>query len=183
MTTSASHTSIHSGEASQSPPVPSAPWMPLGPITELWAVFSREATSGEALLAASAAFAALAEEREAIHLLNWLAPASPPSSLSRGAATLPASFSLLVAHETIIQALSRAATHWYEAARALVDSADHPPMSEGEEQKESPALDLETLIGYTLSQRVRVWAIAHSLLAGHLRQLLPQHEQGGEEAP
>lgn len=53
---------------------PPAPWMPLGPLTELWAAFSREATSREALLATSEAFAALTAEREALHTLNWPAP-------------------------------------------------------------------------------------------------------------
>jgi hypothetical protein len=154
--------------------------MPLGPLTELWAAFGKEATSRESLLAASSAFAALADEREALHTLNWLAPAWPHSSTHKSAAADPASFSLVVTQETIIEALSRAATHWFEAARALVEYAGQPPSSECEEQGESPELDLETLIGYTLSQRVRVWAIAHSLLAEQLQRLFPPQEQGGE---
>src|SRR5260370_24746530 len=54
-----------------------APWMPLGPLTELWAAFSKQATSREALLAASEAFAALADDRQAIHNPHWLP--LPPS--------------------------------------------------------------------------------------------------------
>ncbi len=74
--TSSYYASTHSDEAKE--PLPStlpAPWMPLGPLTDLWAAFSKEATSREALLAASEAFAALADEREALHTLNWLVPA------------------------------------------------------------------------------------------------------------
>ena len=113
-----------------------------------------------------------------MHTLNWLASARLPT----GAAADPSVFSLLVGQEAIIEALSRAASHWYEAARALLDSAEQPPTCKCEEQAESPALDLETLIGYALSQRVRVWAIAHSLLAEQLRQLFPHQEQGSEGA-
>jgi hypothetical protein len=120
MTTS-SPASIHPEAASHPSPIPPPPWMPLGPLTELWAAFGREATNHEALLAASEAFAALAEEREAIRHLNWVAPV------------------------------------W------------------------SPALDLDALIRYTLSQRVRVWAIAHSLLAEQMQHLSPQQAQQGEE--
>jgi hypothetical protein len=173
--------SKQSEEAPELQPTQPAPWMPLGPLTELWAAFGKEATSREALLAARNAFAALADEREALHTLNWLAPVWPQSALPRSAAA-PASFSLMVTQEAIIEALSRAATHWYEAARALVEQAGQPVTSERDEQADSPALDLETLIGYTLSQRLRVWAIAHSLLAEQLQRLFPQHEQGGEGA-
>ena len=163
-------TSIHAEVAPHPSQIPPAPWMPLGPLSELWAAFAREATSREALLAASEAFAALAEEREAIRELNWLAPAYP----SKSAVADSTWFSLLVTHEAIIEALSRAATHWYEAARALVDYAGQPPSTERDEQAESPELlDLETLISDTLSQRVRVWAIAHSLLAEQLQRLFP----------
>jgi hypothetical protein len=156
--------------------------MPLGPLTELWAAFAREATAPNVLLAASRAFAALADERDALHALNWLTPSWLPSAPRTGAAADPSVFSLLVAQEAVIEALSQAATHWYEAARALLDSAEQPPTSEREEQEESPALDLETLIGYTLSQRVRVRAIAHSLLAEQMQHLSPHQGQGEEGA-
>jgi hypothetical protein len=172
-----SRASLYSEEASQPPP---APWMPLGPLTELWAAFGKEATSREALLAASAAFAALADEREAIHTLNCPVPAWPPSSHHTSAATAPASFSLVVMQEAIIDALSRAATHWYEAAHALVEYAGQPVASARDTLTETPELDLEALIGYTLSQRVRVWAIAHSLLAEQLQRFFPAREQQGE---
>lgn len=178
--TTFSHASIRSKGA---PQLPHAPWMPLGPLTELWAAFGREATSREALRAASSAFAALADEREAIHTLNWLAPAWPHSSRHESAATGPAAFSLLVTQEAVIEALSRATTHWYEAARALVEYAGQPVASERDTLTETPELDLEALIGYTLSQRVRVWAIAHSLLAEQLQRLFPHQEQEGEGAP
>jgi hypothetical protein len=181
MTTSY-HTSIHSEEVPQPPPVPPAPWMPLGPLTELWAAFGREATSPEALLAASRAFAALADERDALHTLNWLAPAWLPSAPRTGAAAEPTSFSLLMTQEAIIEALSRAATHWYEAARVLVEYAEQPHSRAREQDGESPEPDLETLIGDTRSQRVRVWAIARSLLAEQLQQLSPHREQQGGQA-
>ncbi len=172
--------SPHADAAPQLPPAQPAPWMPLGPLTELWAAFGKEATSRQALLAASAAFAALADEREALHNLNWPAPIWPQSALSRSAAADPASFSLFVTQEAIIDALSRAAIHWFEAARALVEQAGQPLMSERDEQSASPELELETLIGYTLSQRVRVWAIAHSLLSEQMQRLFPAHGPGGE---
>jgi hypothetical protein len=183
MTTSFSSASIHPEEVPYSPSAPPAPWMPLGPLTELWAAFGREATSRKALLAARSAFAALADEREAIHTLNWLTPAWPLSPTHESSVANPAAFSLLVTQEAVIEALNRAATHWYEAARALVEYAGQPVASERDEQGESPELDLEALIGYTLSQRVRVWAIAHSLLAEQLPRLFPHREQGGEGTP
>ncbi len=124
MTTSSSPASIHPEEALQPPSVPPAPWMPLGPLTELWAAFAREATTTDTLLAASRAFAALADERDAVHTLNWLAPTWRPSAPRTGAAGDPSSFSLLVTQEAIIEALSQAATHWYEAARTLVEYAE-----------------------------------------------------------
>lgn len=176
------HASLPPEAASQPPSVPPAPWMPLDPLTELWAAFGREATSPAAALAVSRAFAALADEREAVHALNWLSPAWLPSASRTGAATEPSVYSLLVGQEVIIESLSRAAAHWYEATRALLEYAEQPPRSEGEQKAESPALDLETLIGYTLSQRVRVWAIAHSLLAEQLQQFFPHSAQESEGA-
>jgi hypothetical protein len=182
MLTSSARTSRHAEEASELPPARPAPWMPLGPLTDLWATFSKEATSREALLAASEAFAALADEHEALHTLNWLAPTWPHGFQRESTAAAPAQFSLFVMQEAVIEALSRAATHWYEAARALVDHAGQPPSNERDEQAESPELpDLETLIGDTLSQRVRVWAIAHSLLAEQLQRLFPAQEPGGRK--
>jgi hypothetical protein len=180
MTTS-SPASIHPEAASHPSPIPPPPWMPLGPLTELWAAFGREATNREALLAASEAFAALAEECEAIRHLNWVAPAWSPAFPFKSVAADPTVFSMLVTQEAVIEALSRAATHWYEAAHALVEYAGQPPSCEREEQGESPALDLDALIRYTLSQRVRVWAIAHSLLAEQMQHLSPQQAQQGEE--
>lgn len=175
--------SLHPEEAPQPSPAPPAPWMPLGPLTELWATFSKDATSRAALLAASHAFAALADEREALHNLNWLAPVWPPSFSSNSAAADPASFTLFVAQEAIIEALSRAATHWYEAALALVEQAGQPVTSECDEQAASLELGRETLIGSTFSQRLRVWAIAHSLLSEQIQRLFPQQERPEGEAP
>jgi len=178
--TSSYYASTHPDEAKEPlPSTPPVPWMPPGPLTDLWAAFSKEATSREALLAASEAFAALADEREALQTLNWLNPIWPHAFRRESTAANHALFSLFVTQEAVIEALSRAATHWYEAARALVDYAGQPPSSERDGQTESPELELETLIGYTLSQRVRVWAIAHSLLGEQMRRLFPAHEQGG----
>lgn len=173
------YNSTDSAEASRPPPAPPAPWMPLGPLTELWAAFGKEASSREALLAASEAFAALGAEREALHNLKWLAPAWPHSVPQERTAD-PAQFSLFVAQEAIIEALSRAATHWYEAALALVEQKGLPPLHERDALAESPDQVLATLIGSTLSQRVRVWAIAHSVLSEQLQRLFPAHEPGGE---
>ena len=94
--------SRHSEETSEPRPAQPAPWMPLGPLTELWAAFGKEATSREALLAAREAFAALADEREAIHTLNWLTPAWPHSFPDKSAAAGPASFSLFVTQEAVM---------------------------------------------------------------------------------
>ena len=182
MLTSFARTSRHAEEASELPPAPPAPWMPLGHLTDLWAAFSKEAKNREALLAASEAFAALADEREALHTLNWLAPAWPHASQRESTTAAPAQFSLFVTQEAVIEALSRAATHWYGAARTLVDLVGRPPSSERDEQAESPELpDLEALIGDTLSQRVRVWAIAHSLLTEQLQRLFPAQKPGGRK--
>src|SRR5713226_3204684 len=130
MTRSSYDASRRAEEAPQLPPAPPAPWMPLGSLTDLWAAFGKEATSREALLAASEAFAALADEREALHALNWLAPAWPHAFQRENTVADPALFSLFVTQEAVIEALSRAATHWYEAARALVDYAGQPPATE-----------------------------------------------------
>ena len=181
--TSSYYASTHPDEAKEPlPSTPPVPWMPPGPLTDLWAAFSKEATSREALLAASEAFAALADEREALQTLNWLNPIWPHAFRRESTAANHALFSLFVTQEAVIEALSRAATHWYEAARALFDHAGQPPATERDEQVESSELpDLETLIGDTLSQRVRVWAIAHSLLSEQLQRLFPAQEPGGRK--
>jgi hypothetical protein len=115
--------------------------MPLGPLTELWAAFGKEATSREALLAASAAFAALADEREALQNLNWLAPTWPHSfQHKKSAAYDPASFSLFVTQEAVIEALSRAATHWFEAARALAVFVKNSTFAGGQNQRDYRAV-------------------------------------------
>ncbi len=123
------HTSIHSEAASQPPPVPPAPWMPLGPLTELWAAFGKEATSREALLAARSAFAALADEREAIHTLNWLASTWPHSVPHTSAAAAPASFSLVVTQETIRER---------QPCRSLTSRQGEVPMQETDQEQHIP---------------------------------------------
>lgn len=165
-------------EATPSPAsVPPAPWMPLDALADLWAAFGREISSPAAALATSCAFAALADEREAVHLFNWLAPARGRA----GATSETSLYSQLLGQESIIEALSRAATHWYDAARALLDVTEQPPAGEDQQQTAPRSHDLERLISSTLAQRLRVWAIAHSLLADQHRQLFPaQHEPKAE---
>lgn len=142
-------------------------WMPLDELAELWAAYGSAARGVEALTATSAAFAALAEEREALHAATLL---SRSDWRSRVASTFGKPRHFLQQQE-IIESLSRAAAHWFEAARALSNEESAP--SSDREDPLPPDLNLDTLIGYTLAQRARIWEIAHALLT---EQVCPYRE-------
>ena len=152
---------------------PSAPWMPLEGVTELWAAFGKVAHSMDALRATSQAFAALAEEREALWYTTVLATRHQrgPAMTARNAP-----LHLAVQQESIIACLMRAAAHWYEVVGMLANETQRPPSGE-EEEPLPPDLALPTLMDFALAQRERVWAIAHALLLEQVRHL--QQEQGG----
>ncbi len=137
------------------------PWMPLDAVLDCWAVFGKATHGSEALRATSAAFVALAEEREALHMANRLADlhGGPLSALGNEPPFL--------GQQPVIELLTQAATHWYEAAYLLWQMRPIPHSTEDDPLP--PGCDLDTLLGSTLAQRERVWAIAHALLGEHAR--------------
>jgi hypothetical protein len=150
-----------------------APWMPLEGLAHLWGGYGQTASHAEAFQAVSAAFAALAEEREAMSLYNGLSERHQRVVASH---VLDAPLHTATRHQSIIRRLSEAASHWFDAACAL--SAEmHAPLT-GSEEAVPPGLDLDTLLGSTLAQRERVWGIAHALL---LEQIRPYQSQWGEQ--
>ena len=116
----------------------------------LWAAFGQEAKTASATRATSAAFAALAEEREALHVYNDIIEARHRSA--KGVQRVGR-------YQDSIEALSLAADQWYTTACALEDYATQ--CLQGMEPVQQ---DLRTLIGHTLAQRLRVWNIAQQLL-------------------
>lgn len=152
-------------------------WMPLDELAELWAAYGSAARGVEALTATSAAFAALAEEREALHAatlltsIDWRSRVAPAFGKPRH----------FLQQQEIIESLSRAAAHWFEAVRALSNEESAP--SSGREDPLPPDLDLDTLIGYTLAQRARIWEIAHALLTEQLRPYRELLERGTPSSP
>lgn len=152
-------------------------WMPLDELVELWAAYGSAARSVDALTATSAAFAALAEEREALHAATLLARSD---WRSREASTFGTPRHFLQQQE-IIESLSQAAAHWFEAARAL-SNEENAPFSD-QEDPVPPDLDLDTLIGYTLAQRARIWEIAHALLTEQARPYRKLLERGTPPSP
>jgi len=147
--------------------------MPLEGLAHLWGAYGQAASHAEAFQAVSAAFAALAEEREALSLFNGL-----PERQQRVAASnaLDAPLHLATRHQSIIARLTQAASHWFDAACALFAEMHAPPI--GSEEAMPAGLDLDALIGYTLAQRERVWAIVHALL---LEQIRPYQSQWREQ--
>jgi hypothetical protein len=153
------------------------PWMPLDELVELWAAYGSAARSVEALTATSAAFAALSEECEALHAATLLARSDWQS---REASTFGKPRHFLQQQE-IIESLSRAAAHWFEAAFALSNEESAP--SSDQVDPLPPDLDLDTLIGYTLAQRARIWEIAHALLTEQERPYRKLLERGTPPSP
>ncbi len=125
-------------------------WIPLDELVALWTAFGQEATTASATRATSAAFAALAEEREALHVYNAIIEEQHRSA--KGVQGVDR-------YQDSIEALSLAADQWYTTAYALEEYA-----AQCIQGKESVQQDLCTLIGHTLAQRLRVWNIAQQLL-------------------
>lgn len=152
-------------------------WMPLDELAELWAAYGSAARGIEALTATSAAFAALAAECEALHAatlltsIDWRSRETPAFGKPRH----------FLQQQEIIESLSRAAAHWFEAARAL-SNEESTPSSEREDPL-PPDLNLDTLIGYTLAQRARIWEIAHALLTEQVRPYREVLERGTPSSP
>ena len=151
--------------------------MPLDELAELWAAYGSAARSVEALTATSAAFAALAEEHEALHAATTMAGID---WRNREASTFGTPRHFLQQQE-IIEILSLAAAHWFEAARAL--SNEESARFSDQEDPLPPDLDLDTLIGYTLAQRARIWGIAHALLTEQVRPYRELLERGTPPSP
>jgi hypothetical protein len=151
-----------------------APWMPLEGLAHLWGTYGQMASHAEAFQAVSAAFAALAEEREALSLFNGLSQRHQRIAESNA---LDAPLHTVTRHQSIIARLTQAASHWFDAACALFAEMHAPPT--GSEEAVPAGLDLDTLIGYTLAQRERVWAIAHALLLEQIRPYQSRWEEQG----
>jgi len=148
--------------------------MPLEGLAHLWGMYGQVASHAEAFQAVSAAFAALAEEREAMSIFNGLSERHQRLAASNA---LDAPLHTATRHQSIIARLTEAASHWFEAACAL--SAEmHAPLI-GSEEAVPAGLDMDTLIGYTLAQRERVWAIAHALLIEQIRPYESRWEEQG----
>jgi hypothetical protein len=84
-----------------------APWMPLDDLHAQWAAFGRRASTEAATMATSEAFAALAEEREALHAYTH----APQWCRRTGCLVVGL-------HEGSMDGLRVAAMHWYAAACA-----------------------------------------------------------------
>jgi hypothetical protein len=84
-----------------------APWMPLDDLHAQWAAFGRRASTEAATRATSEAFAALAEEREALHAYTH----APQWCRRTGCLVVGL-------HEGSMDGLRVAAMHWYAAACA-----------------------------------------------------------------
>ena len=130
-----------------------APWMPLDALVERWAAFGKEARTAAATRASGEAFAALAEERDALHAYN---------RLDEHQAGAMYHAHRLNRYEYILESLSLAATHWFNAACALGEDLEQGPW-DGEENT-TIEQDLQTLIGQAFTQRERVWSIALAVL-------------------
>ena len=172
--TSSASSSRHPEEAPEPPPAGPAPWMPLEGLAHLWGMYGQTASHAEAFQVVSAAFAALAEEREALSLFNGLSERHQHLAASHA---LDAPLHTATRHQSIIARLTEAASHWFEAACALSAEMHAPPT--GAEEALPAGLDLDTLIGYSLAQRERVWAIAHALLVEQIRPYQSQWEKQG----
>lgn len=153
-----------------------APWMPLDALMELWATYGRSAESVPALKATSAAFAALAAEREALRTASDLAERERGEQ-KRGVPPLlqqPEQYPYhALARQPLIEALIQAMQYWYEAALLLADARQvsvHGPRD----------LDYATFIGYTFQQRARVGAIVQALL---VEQVVPYQTVLAETTP
>lgn len=153
-----------------------APWMPLEALIELWAAYGRNAESVPALKATSAAFAALAAEREALHTASELAE-RVRGEQERGVPPLlqqPEQYPYhALARQPLIEALTQAMQQWYEAALLLADARQVSVAGPRD-------LDYATFIGYTFQQRARVGAILQALL---VEQVVPYQALLAETAP
>jgi len=153
-----------------------APWMPLEGLADLWAAYGKEASSTEAFQATSAAFAALAEEREAFRLTSAL---HDHRQRLGGSASLDIALHPTSLHQEILAHLTEAVTHWFEAACALSIEAQMSPTTS--QMTEHPPHDLGELISSTLVQRVRVWTISLVLLTEQVHRYHDQEQGGGPQ--
>ena len=149
--TSSSHAAMPGAEA---------PWMPLDALMELWIAYGRSAESVPVLKATSAAFAALAAEREALRTATELAE-RVRGERERGVPPLmqhPNQYPYhALARQPLVEALTFAIQHWYEAALLLADARQVSAAGPND-------VDYATFIGYTFQQRARVGAILQALL-------------------
>ena len=134
------------------------PWMPLDALVERWASFGRQTGTAAATKATSEAFAAIAEEREALHAYNRLDKPQHTGQVHQAYQ--------LNRHEYILAALYKAATHWFNTACALEAYLECGSIDEAGTTLEQ---DLYPLIGDVLEQRERVWCITLAIIREQVR--------------
>jgi hypothetical protein len=153
------------------------PWMPLKGVIQQWAAFGAGVIEVEGLHATSVAFAALAQEREAMQTARYQLALRRPCDL-------PIERLLgFQRQQPIVSLLGQAASHWYEAASTLAQILEAPSMQEIERLPDG--LSLRDLLDAALTQRERVWDLAHRLLLAHAQTASAGQDtpdSGGEEA-
>ncbi len=143
----------------EQPASPPTPWMPLEGLVEQWAAFATATTSACATKAISHAFAAVSEERTALHHSACACQEQrrrAPTKISWGQA--------LHEQQCAIDALTQAASSWMEAVSVLEYS-----LAEGDFSPETISEQgIRVLISSALAQRVRICCIAEHLVREHL---------------
>ena len=86
--------------------------MPLDDLVDTWTTFGRCASTADASMATSKAFAAIAEERAALRAYTLTTLETPTRT------------HLVGWHQASIESLAQAAIHWFAAACALEEYAD-----------------------------------------------------------
>jgi len=126
-----------------------APWAALDELVDVWIAFSCEQLTAPAARAISAAFAAIAQERETLHLLTAEKHVRPTTNVEA-----------IDWHHESFECLVQAATHWYQAAFALTEGTMEYLYDQATTQRQV----YHPLIKSALIQRLRVWAMAQQLM-------------------
>jgi hypothetical protein len=136
-------------------------WASLDELVEAWVAFSSEVLTASAARAISEAFAALAHEKEALHLVTTEEQTPPRTPVEA-----------ITWHDESIACLVQAATHWYQAASTLAAGT----MEYLYDQATTTQQVYQPLITSALVQCLRVWTLAQRLIQEQV-QLCPPHRQ------
>ena len=150
-------------EQDRPPCTQNAPWMPLNELADVWAAFGRQTSTATAARATSEAFAAIADERAALHTCIMTAHAQRWQTIT--------CTQVVTLHQYSIESLVQAATHWFAAAYALQEYSE---LLIADDQITHE--DAQSLVRQTLAQRLRVWTIAQHLLAEQVASSPPTQE-------